>query len=131
MEQALGVKYDSGGLRGHRAVVRYADDFVVFCESSADAKAVIETLKGWLAVRGLTLSEEKTRIVHLTEGFDFLGWNVRHYPVTTTRTGYKLLIKPSNGAVKDIKAKLRPEWRRLRGSNVDAVIGILNPIVRG
>ncbi len=131
MEQALGVKYDSGGLRGHRAVVRYADDFVVFCESSADAKAVIETLKGWLAVRGLTLSEEKTRIVHLTEGFDFLGWNVRHYPVTTTRTGYKLLIKPSNGAVKEIKAKLRPEWRRLRGSNVDAVIGILNPIVRG
>jgi RNA-directed DNA polymerase len=60
--------------------VRYADDFVVFCESQEDALHVKdEILPPWLAERGLTLSAEKTRIVHLTEGFDFLGVNVRHY----------------------------------------------------
>ncbi len=132
MEQALGVEFDYRGVvKSSRAVVRYADDFVVFCASRRDAEAVVETLKGWLAVRGLTLSEEKTRIVHLTDGFDFLGWHVRHYPVRTTRTGYKLLITPSNASVRNIEAKLRAAWRRLHGSNAGAVIKALNPVVRG
>lgn len=132
MEDALGLTFNrQGHTIGNRAVVRYADDFVVFCASRRDAEAVVETLKGWLAVRGLTLSEEKTRIVHLTDGFDFLGWHVRHYPVRTTRTGYKLLITPSNASVRKIKATLRAAWRRLHGSNAGAVIKALNPIVRG
>ncbi len=132
MEQALGVTFNcQGHTIGNRAVVRYADDFVVFCESREDAEAVINILKEWLAIRGLTLSKEKTRIVHLTEGFDFLGWNVRHYPVKITRTGYKLLITPNNASVRKIKATLRAEWRRLRGGNAGAVIKALTPIVRG
>ncbi len=132
MEDALGLTFNcQGHTLGNRAVVRYADDFVVFCESREDAEAVIGILKEWLAIRGLTLSKEKTRIVHLTEGFDFLGWNVRHYPVKTTRTGVKLLITPSNASVRKIKAILRAEWRRLRGGNAGAVIKALTPIVRG
>src|SRR4051812_17839855 len=71
MEQALGVKYKTRGeLNGPRALVRYADDFVVFCESEADAHAAKSEISAWLAVRGLRLSEAKTRIVHLTQGFD-------------------------------------------------------------
>jgi RNA-directed DNA polymerase len=95
MEKAIGVTYDyQGKLRGKRAVVRYADDFVCFCETREDAEQVQQILVEWLAERGLTLSEEKTRIVHLTEGFDFLGFNVRHYPAPqTSHTGWKLLIK--------------------------------------
>lgn len=59
-------------------MVRYADDFVVFCESKEDAIKVQEKiLPRWLKERGLALSEEKTRIVHLKEGFDFLGFSVR------------------------------------------------------
>ncbi len=132
MEQVLGVTFNrQGHTIGHRAVVRYADDFVVFCESREDAAAVVGILTEWLAIRGLTLSEEKTRIVHLREGFDFLGWNVRHYPVKTTPTGFKLLITPSNASVRNIKATLREQWRRLRGSNAGAVIKALTPIVRG
>ena len=95
MEAALACKHNhKGKIAGKRAVVRYADDFVVFCESQEDALRVKDRLlPAWLAERGLTLSEEKTRIVHLTEGFDFLGFNVRHYSTPrTTRTGYKLLI---------------------------------------
>jgi len=60
-------------------LVRYADDFVVLHED----KEVIEESKRfigkWLEIRGLTLSEEKTKIVHSTEGFDFLGHHIRHY----------------------------------------------------
>ena len=97
MEQAIGVTYNSHGqLSGKRAVVRYADDFVCFCETKEDAEQVQETLTAWLKERGLTLSAEKTRIVHLTEGFNFLGFNIRHYRTPqTTKTGWKLLIKPS------------------------------------
>lgn len=110
LEKALGVRFDNQGvISGHRAVVRYADDFVVFCESRADAEGIVEILKEWLGIRGLNLSEEKTRIVHLTEGFDFLGFTVRHYKVNTTRTGYKLLITPSKDAEKAIRAKIRAE----------------------
>src|SRR2546429_3423010 len=82
MEEAIGVKYDyRGQIVGKRAVVRYADDFVCFCETKEDARVVQGILSEWLKERGLILSEEKTRIVHLTEGFDFLGF-VRHESCT-------------------------------------------------
>ena len=78
MEEVLGISYDRHDhLRGSRALVRYADDWVVFCESKDDAEEVIAIMAEWLAQRGLALSAEKTRIVHLREGFDFLGY-VRH-----------------------------------------------------
>src|SRR5215472_17822923 len=57
--------------------VRYADDFVVFCNGSkAEALAMKEELKGVLSHMGLTLSEEKTKVTHITEGFDFLGYRI-------------------------------------------------------
>src|SRR5438270_9951420 len=85
MEEAIGVKYDyRGQLIGKRAIVRYADDFVCFCETREDAERVQGILTEWLKERGLTLSAEKTRIVHLTEGFDFLVFNIRHYPAPQT-----------------------------------------------
>src|ERR1700682_4906574 len=102
MEAALGVRHDAQGTSiGKRAVVRYADDFVVFCETEEDALEVKDRiLPVWLAERGLALSPEKTRIVHLTEGFDFLSFNIRHDATPlTTRTGWKLLIKPSKKEV--------------------------------
>ncbi len=138
MEEVLGVKYRTHGmgrpitLIGERAVVRYADDFVVFCESREDAEEVIQILTQWLGKRGLTLSEEKTRIVHLTEGFDFLGFSVRHYKAPrTSKSGYKLLIKPSKKSVQAVRDKLRDKWRRVRGQNAQTVVGQLNPIIRG
>jgi len=128
-----GVKYDNKGMGcGKRAVVRYADDFVVFCESKEDAEKSVSILTEWLKERGLTLSPDKTRIVHLSEGFDFLGFNVRHYKATqTSKTGWKLLIKPSRKSVQKIRDKLRDKWRSLRAQSVNTVISHLNPIMRG
>lgn len=132
MEDALGLKYNyRGELKGKRAVVRYADDFLVFCETKEDAEKSVEILKTWLRERGLSLSESKTKIVHLNEGFDFLGFNVRHYAVTNTATGWKLLIKPSQKSVQGIRDKLRLLWLKSKSQSVSALIGKLNPIIRG
>jgi len=134
LEAALGIQYNAQGeIKGRRAVVRYADDLVVFCESQEDALLVKDQiLPAWLAERGLTLSPEKTRTVHLTEGFDFLGCNVKHYrSPQTTRSGYKLLIKPSKRSVTAKRKELRDIWLRLKGHNVRAVLDRLNPIIRG
>jgi len=132
LEEALGVHWNKWGRNtSTRAVVRYADDFVVFCETKEDAERVIDLLRVWLATRGLRLSDEKTRIVHLTEGFDFLGFNVRQYKVSNTKTGYKLLIKPSKDAVTRFKTKVRAEWMRLRGHSIHEVLKTLTPIVQG
>ena len=128
-----GVKYDSRGANcGRRAVVRYADDFVVFCESKEDAEKSVRLLTEWLKERGLELSPDKTRICHLTEGFDFLGFNIRHYRAArTTKTGWKLLIKPSDKSVQKIRKKLRDGWLAHKGQKVMAVLDHLNPVVRG
>lgn len=137
MEAALGVKRrQSGSKKGElrnssRAVVRYADDFVVLCESRKDAEQAVKTLEEWLKRRGLTLSKEKTRIVHLNMGFNFLGFNVRRYKDSRTRLGEKLLIPPSKDAVRAIRKKLRATWKKLVGSNAATVISTLNPIIRG
>ena len=133
MEQAIDVTYNSQGqISGNRAVVRYADDFVCFCETKEDAEQVQETLTAWLKERGLTLSAEKTRIVHLMEGFNFLGFNIRHYRTPrTTKTGWKLLIKPSKESVQDLRKKLKERWRKVQGTNVQVVLKELNPIIRG
>lgn len=72
----------------------------------------------------LTFNEDKTSIVHLDEGLDFLGFNVR-------RHSGKLLIKPSKAAIRRIRQKLRAEMRSLRGSNAAGVLRAVNPVVRG
>jgi RNA-directed DNA polymerase len=94
------------------------------CASAEQAEQVQRRLHAWLAPRGLALNEDKTRIVHLDDGFDFLGFNVRRYQ-------NKLLIKPSKAAVRRLRERLAAEAKALRGANAVAVISRLNPIIRG
>jgi RNA-directed DNA polymerase len=131
MEQAAGVRYRAAGSRdagsvlpGKPVLIRYADDLVVLCHSHDQAFQVKARLAGWLAPRGLAFNEDKTQVVHLSEGFDFLGCNVHRY-------GDKLLIKPSAAALRRIRERLRTELRSLRGANAAAVLHTVNPIVRG
>jgi RNA-directed DNA polymerase len=131
MEQAAGVRYHPTGqspgrviVAGCPAAIRYADDFVVLCHSRQEAFEVKARLADWLASRGLSFNEDKTRVVTLNEGFDFLGFNVRRY-------GTKPLIKPSKAAQRRIRERLRTELRSMRGTNAPTVIKKLNPIIRG
>jgi RNA-directed DNA polymerase len=132
MELALDIRYDKQGKnRSKRALVKYADDLVAFCESREDAEEVTQILKEWLDDRGLELSAEKTRICHLSQGFDFLGFNIRHYRSRNAGTGWKLLIKPSKKSVQDIKDRIREIWLRRKGQDVAVILRELNPIIRG
>ena len=135
LEQAIGMDYQHGGGRvqtcGPRRVVRYADDFLVFCSTQEDAQQAVLLLKDWLKERGLALSEEKTRIVHLTDGVDFLGFHVRQYPSRNTATGWKTLTKPSKASVQKIRDRLRAEWLGLKTQRVEVIVKRLNPIIRG
>ena len=130
MEQAAGARYEKSGRWGARiakgcpATIRYADDFVVLCHTRQEVLEVKARLARWLAPRGLAFNEDKTRVVSLSEGFDFLGFNVRRY-------GTKPLIKPSKAAIRRIRERLRTELRSMRGSNAPTVIKKLNPIIRG
>ena len=130
MEAAAGVRYRTVGRHAGKTmpdspvVVRYADDLVAMCFSRAQAEEVKERLATWLEPRGLAFNEDKTRVVHLDDGFDFLGFNVRRYRG-------KLLIKPSTAAMRRIRERLAAEMKALRGANAKAVLQRLNPIIRG
>ena len=133
MEAALGMVYNPSGLkRGKYMIVRYADDFAVFCRTQKEAEEAKHILADWLGTRGLRLSETKTRIGHLSEGFNFLGFNVRQYPApNSSRRGYKLLIKPSAESIKQMRRKLKGIWRRHVGTPTVALIKEMNPVIRG
>jgi RNA-directed DNA polymerase len=130
LEEAAGVRYHRSGTRAgdvmadSPVVVRYADDLVALCLSRAQAEEVKARLATWLAPRGLAFNEDKTHVVHLDDGFDYLGFNVRRYQG-------KLLIKPSKAAIQRHRKRLAAEMLALRGANAEAVIARLNPIIRG
>lgn len=137
MEEQLGIKYktfvrsDSYQCAYNRtryAMTRYADDFVIMCKSKEDADEIYDKLKPYLEARGLELEPSKTRVVEITEGFDFLSFNIRIYQ---TSTGEKLLIKPSKEAVKKSMRQISDKVHELNGHKVGNLIHILNPIIIG
>lgn len=104
--------------------IRYADDFLITAESKEDIEEILPKIVNWLAKRGLKLNQEKTQIKHISEGIDFLGFNIRQYQG-------KCLIKPQ-------KEKLREKLREIKSWLYEhpnlkpgAVIKVLNPILRG
>jgi len=80
-------------------LVRYADDFIVTAISKEIAEEVKQLISEFLISRGLMLSEEKTLITYIDEGFDFLGWTFRKFKG-------KLITKPSKDSIKRLNRKL-------------------------
>jgi RNA-directed DNA polymerase len=111
METAAGARYDAKqrAHEGSPVLIRYADDFVVHCHTRQEALEVKDRLAAWLTPRGLAFNDDKTQVVSLSAGYDFLGFHVRRYHS-------KLLIKPSRAAVRRIRQRLRDELRSLRGA---------------
>lgn len=105
--------------------VRYADDFIVTCNSKYVLENKIKpAIEDFLKERGLELSDEKTRIVHIDDGFDFLSQNVRKYKG-------KCLIKPSKKSFKANAQKLRTLIKENKSMSSSKLIKILNSIIRG
>lgn len=105
--------------------VRYADDFIITGESPEFLRdKVLPIVKEFLTERGLQLSEEKTVITQIEDGFDFLGKNIRKY-------NGKLLIKPSKTSVKSFLEKVRSIIKGNKSTKQETLIRKLNPVIRG
>ena len=105
--------------------VRYADDFIITGESPEFLRdKVLPIVKEFLTERGLQLSEEKTVITHIEDGFDFLGKNIRKY-------NGKLLIKASKTSVKSFLRKVRGIIKGNKSTKQETLIRKLNPVIRG
>ena len=104
------------------AMVRYADDFVILCRSREEAEAALAHVRAWVAVAGLTLHPDKTRIVNEAqgEGFDFLGYHFQQ--------GHHW---PRRKSLDRFKDAIRQQTRRKQGRSMRAIIARLNPMLRG
>jgi RNA-directed DNA polymerase len=106
-------------------MVRYADDFIVTGRSKELLESEVKPLvTEFFKARGLEFSQEKTRITHIEEGFDFLGQNVRKY-------NGKLLIKPSGKNVRAFLDKVRGIIKANKQAKTGTLIALLNPVIRG
>ncbi len=104
--------------------VRFADDFIVTAKTEEIAKEVKELVKEFLKDRGLELSDEKTLVTHIDDGFDFLGWNFRMYKG-------KLLVKPSKKSIEKFTEEISNTIKRGKAWTQEALIDTLNPIITG
>jgi RNA-directed DNA polymerase len=107
---------------GHK-MVRYADDFVILCQTEGEAHAALREVQEWVTANGLTLHPDKTKLGDCRQpgqGFDFLGYRFE--------AGRRLVRKKSLKALKD---KVRTRTTRSRGDSLTRIIEDLNPMLKG
>ncbi|HUP24829.1 MAG TPA: group II intron reverse transcriptase/maturase [Thermoanaerobaculia bacterium] len=113
-------------------LVRYADDFVVLVHGTRDDAEVLQgEVAEVLAPMGLRLSEEKTRVCHLDEGFDFLGWRVQRRSWRGRHGKKAIYTYPSKKALASIVGKVRTLTRRESHRTLADLLRRLNPVLRG
>ena len=106
-------------------LVRYADDFVITADTKETAEELKEVVSQFLENRGLTLSDEKTLITHIDEGFDFLGWTFRKFKG-------KLIVKPSKSSIKTLIRKCSAIiLKEGKAASQSELIRRLNQVLRG
>jgi RNA-directed DNA polymerase len=112
-------------------IIRYADDFAVMVHGTqADALALSEEITEVLAPMGLRLSAEKTRIVHLSEGFSFLGFRIQRRQKRGTSKSYVYTFIDQR-PIRSVKAKIRALTHRLSQQDLKTVLIRLNQVMHG
>ena len=101
---------------------------VIFAKSNEEIEKVYDIINPYLEKRSLILEEDKTRITHISEGFDFLGFETRQ---RHTKDGDKSFIKPSKDSLKNAKTKITERFELMKGHNVWDLIDTLNPLIIG
>jgi RNA-directed DNA polymerase len=155
LQKDLDIRLRANGLHrsdlgSGRIYIRYADDFVILCKSHEDAVEAIKITKKFLADRGLELKKEN--IVHISEGFDFVGFNIRWTPkygiirdrvVRIDRTSITpvvtfwdrdsglILAKPVDKSVTKVKETLKSIFVDTRGKSAAVLIKRANAVIRG
>ena len=118
--------------QGNYQLIRYADDFVLMVSGEwHHAEALREEVTAVLAPMGLRLAPEKTRVVHIDEGFDFLGFHIRRMRKRGTQKHY-VYTRPSRKAIQAIKDKVTAKtYRSTRHMGLDELITSLNRSLAG
>jgi RNA-directed DNA polymerase len=112
-------------------VVRYADDFVVMiARSKAHAEYLKVDAAQVLAEMGLRLSEEKTTIAHIDEGFEFLGFRIQRQTKRGSNKQY-VYTWPSKKSLTTITAKVKTITRQGTSNPLSDLLRQLNPVLRG
>ena len=125
------AKRRRAGVPAYR-LVRYADDFVVMVGGSRiDAEALREEVGAVLAPIGLRLSEDKTRVCHIDEGFDFLGFRIQRRAWRGRPGKRAVYTYPSKKALASVKGKVRRATRRHRHRTLAQLLRQVNRILRG
>jgi len=112
-------------------LVRYADDFVILVHMNGDQ--VLAKVRGMLSRLGLELHPEKTRVVSVDEGFDFLGMHLRRTPTKSPRARMKHVTRlwPSDSSLQKVREKIKQTIGRKYGRTLEEIVHQLNPVIRG
>ncbi|MDE0168346.1 MAG: reverse transcriptase domain-containing protein, partial [bacterium] len=113
-------------------LVRYADDFVIMVGGSrVDAEALRDEVAAVLTPMGLRLSANKTRVCHIDEGFDFLGWRIQRRDRRSRTNKKAVYTYPSKKSLASVIAKVRRLTRRRHHRTLSDLLRRLNPVLRG
>src|ERR1700674_2905130 len=125
-------------LRGYQ-LTRYADDWVITCKSAAEARAAVDAARRILKQLGVELHPQKTRIVHVRYGFEFLGYKIKrgkrlYLPATKIRSRARsggLYAYPREKSIRRFKDEVRQRTKRRAPLATEQLIEALNPLLRG
>ncbi len=126
-------------LRGYQ-LTRFADDWVITCKSAAEARAAVEAAGRILKQLGVELHPQKTRIVHVRDGFEFLGYKIKrgqrklHLPESKIRSQVRqgaLYAYPKEKSIRRFMDQVRQQTKRTVPLKTKELIAELNPLLRG
>ena len=126
-------------LRGYQ-LTRYADDWVVTCKSAAEARAAVDAARRILKQLGVEVHPQKTRIVHVRDGFEFLGYKIKrgsrklYLPASQIRSQARpgtLYAYPKEKSIRRFMDRVRQRTRRRAPLTTEELIAELNPLLRG
>ena len=126
-------------LRGYQ-LTRFADDWVIACKSAAEARAAMDAARRILKQLGVELHPQKTRIVHVRYGFEFLGYKIKsgwrklHLPASKIRSQARqgaLYAYPKEKSIRRFMDQVRQRTKRGRPLRTKELIAELNPLLRG
>jgi group II intron reverse transcriptase/maturase len=126
-------------LRGYQ-LTRFADDWVITCKSAAEARAALDAARRILKQLGVELHPQKTRIVHVRYGFEFLGYKIKsgwrklHLPASKIRSQARqdaLYAYPKEKSIRRFMDQVRQRTKRTTPLSLEELIAGLNPLLRG
>jgi len=140
MSNILLTPFDKEMRRKGYRLTRWADDWVVTCRTRSEAQHALVTATKILEQLGVRLNLEKTRIVHITQGFEFLGYRIQRGKanfklprgrIKSKLNQHNLYAIPTQKSLDRFKDQIRAMTKRRVPLSLSEVVGKINPIIRG